>query len=35
MTVEQIVGEAIDIHHLAENSSTRRKRIVELLEAVD
>jgi len=34
MTVEQIVGEAIDIHHLAENSSTRRKRIVELLEAV-
>ncbi len=34
MTVEQIVGEAIDIHHLAENSSARRKRIVELLEAV-
>ena len=34
MTVEQIVGEAIDIHHLAESSSARRKRIMELLEAV-
>src|SRR2546430_17550980 len=27
MTVEQIVGEAIDIHHLAESSTARRKRI--------
>ena len=34
MTVEQIVGEAIDIHDLAESSSARRKRIIELLEAV-
>ncbi len=34
MTVEQIVGEAIDIHGLAESSAARRKRIVELLEAV-
>lgn len=34
MTVEQIVGEAIDIHHLAESSTARRKRIIELLEAV-
>src|SRR5204862_5196196 len=34
MTVEQIVGEAIDIHHLAESSTARRKRIVGLLEAV-
>ena len=34
MTVEQIVGVAIDIHHLAESSSARRKRIMELLEAV-
>src|SRR5882762_1114292 len=34
MTVEQIVGEALDIHKLAESSSARRKRIVELLEAV-
>src|SRR5206468_5958646 len=30
----QIVGEAIDIHDLAESSSARRKRIIELLEAV-
>ena len=34
MTVEQIVGEAIDIHGLAESSAGRRKRIVELLQAV-
>jgi len=34
MTVGQIIGEAIDIHHLAENSSARQKRIVELLKAV-
>ena len=34
MTVEQIVGEAIDIHDLAESSPARRKRIIELLEAV-
>lgn len=34
MIVEDIVGEALDIHGLAENKSARRKRIVELLEAV-
>ena len=34
MTVGQIIGEAIDIHHLAENSSARQKRIMELLRAV-
>ncbi|HEX3797989.1 MAG TPA: dipeptide ABC transporter ATP-binding protein [Verrucomicrobiae bacterium] len=34
MTVGQIIGEAIDIHHLAESSSARQKRIVELLRAV-
>jgi oligopeptide transport system ATP-binding protein len=34
MTVEQIIGEAIDIHKLAESSAARRKRILELLEAV-
>lgn len=34
MTVEQIIGEAIDIHKLADSSSARRKRIMELLEAV-
>ena len=34
MTVEQIVSEAIDIHDLAESSTARRKRIIELLEAV-
>jgi oligopeptide transport system ATP-binding protein len=34
MTVEQIIGEAIDIHRLAENKTARRKRIAELLEAV-
>jgi oligopeptide transport system ATP-binding protein len=31
MTVEQIIGEAIDIHKLAANSEARRKRIEELL----
>jgi oligopeptide transport system ATP-binding protein len=34
MTVGQIIGEAIDIHHLAESSSARQKRIMELLKAV-
>ncbi|MDB6108377.1 MAG: peptide transporter substrate-binding protein [Pedosphaera sp.] len=34
MTVGQIIGEAIDIHHLAESTSARQKRIVELLKAV-
>jgi oligopeptide transport system ATP-binding protein len=34
MTVGQIVGEAIDIHQLAENASARQKRILELLQAV-
>src|SRR6201996_6731927 len=34
MTVGQIIGEAIDIHKLAESSSARQKRIVELLRAV-
>src|SRR5688572_11779471 len=34
MTVEQIIGEAIDIHELAENKTARGKRIAELLEAV-
>jgi len=34
MTVEQIVGEALDIHRLAESSSARQARIAELLGAV-
>jgi peptide/nickel transport system ATP-binding protein len=34
MTVEDIVGEALDIHQLVENKSARHKRIVELLTAV-
>lgn len=34
MTVGQIIGEAIDIHQLAESTSARQKRIVELLRAV-
>jgi oligopeptide transport system ATP-binding protein len=34
MTVGQIIGEAIDIHKLAESSTARQKRIIELLEAV-
>jgi oligopeptide transport system ATP-binding protein len=34
MTVEDIVGEALDIHELAENKSARQKRIAELLKAV-
>jgi len=34
MTVEQIVGEALDIHKLADSKSARQKRIVELLKAV-
>ncbi|MGI8964972.1 MAG: ABC transporter ATP-binding protein [Limisphaerales bacterium] len=34
MTVEEIVGEAIDIHKLAKDSLVRRKRIRELLAAV-
>jgi oligopeptide transport system ATP-binding protein len=34
MTVEEIVGEALDIHKLAGDSLSRRKRIRELLKAV-
>ncbi|HEV2320676.1 MAG TPA: dipeptide ABC transporter ATP-binding protein [Verrucomicrobiae bacterium] len=34
MTVEQIVGEALDIHNLADSKTARGKRIVELLTAV-
>jgi oligopeptide transport system ATP-binding protein len=34
MTVEQIIGEAIDIHGLADSASARRKRIFALLEDV-
>ena len=34
MTVEEIIGEALDIHKLAEGRSARRKRIYELLKAV-
>ena len=34
MTVSQIIGEAIDIHELAENANARRARINDLLRAV-
>jgi oligopeptide/dipeptide ABC transporter ATP-binding protein len=34
MTVEDIVGEALDIHGLVESSSARRKRVGELLKSV-
>ncbi len=34
MTVENIVGEALDIHDLTDSASARRKRIAELLQAV-
>src|SRR3984885_6998345 len=34
MTVGQIIGEAIDIHDLADSPAARSKRIVELLKAV-
>jgi oligopeptide transport system ATP-binding protein len=34
MTVEQIVGEALDIHRLTDGKSARRKRIAELLKDV-
>src|SRR3984957_17965612 len=34
MTVEQIVGEALDIHQLVDSKSARQKRIFELLKAV-
>lgn len=34
MTVGDIVGEAIDIHHLAANKEERRKKIIEMLERV-
>ena len=34
MTVEQIVGEALDIHKLTASPSARRNRIAELLQAV-
>src|SRR5579872_3301045 len=34
LTVEDVVGEALDIHRLAENKQARQKRIAELLQAV-
>jgi oligopeptide transport system ATP-binding protein len=34
MTVEDIIGEALDIHKLVESSVARRKRVAELLKAV-
>ena len=34
MTVEQIVGEALDIHKLTDSKAARQKRIIELLKAV-
>ena len=34
MTVEQIVGEALDIHQLTDSSTARQKRIAELLKSV-
>src|SRR5579859_4816278 len=34
MTVSNIIGEALDIHQLAESASARQKRIAELLHAV-
>ncbi len=34
MTVEQIVGEALDIHHLAGSPGARQKRIADLLRSV-
>ncbi|HWX19543.1 MAG TPA: oligopeptide/dipeptide ABC transporter ATP-binding protein [Candidatus Binatia bacterium] len=33
-TIEDIVGEALDIHHLAPNKSARHERVAELLAAV-
>jgi len=34
MAVESIIGEALDIHKLAENAAARRRRVAELLRAV-
>jgi len=34
LTVEDIIGESLDIHGLAENSTTRAMRVAELLKAV-
>jgi len=34
MTVEQIIGEALDIHQLTDDSAARKKRVRELLKAV-
>ena len=34
MTVGEIVGEAIDIHHLAENKEERREKIISMLQRV-
>src|SRR5437016_5064965 len=34
MTVTDVIGEALDVHRLAESSSARHKRIAELLQAV-
>ena len=34
MTIEDVIGEALDIHGLAESKSARAKRVAELLTAV-
>jgi oligopeptide transport system ATP-binding protein len=34
MTIENIIGEALDIHQLADSQSARQKRVAELLKAV-
>jgi len=34
MTIEGIIGEALDVHQLAQNRAARRERIAELLKAV-
>jgi len=34
MTIENVIGEALDIHGLAENRAARRARVAELLKAV-
>src|SRR5439155_19773329 len=34
MTIDDVIGEALDIHQLVDNAPARRKRIIELLQAV-
>jgi oligopeptide transport system ATP-binding protein len=34
MTIQEIIGEALDIHHLAKSATERRMRVEELLKAV-